>query len=292
MHPSPALLRFPVAAVLALAALAQPQPSRADFVPPDWTALGFPSGKPVPITGSLAGDLFKVPIPPVADSWTNAIVALAPSPIPDIPVNGELGAPGWSGYNPKTDITNCPSNTWAISYNDGPGDLTQEYLKLLSDHNVTGTFFTIGANVVNKPQWASNLMATYNAGHQIGLHTWTHRRLTNETTEQIIAEFVWNALAVYQVIGKVPRYMRPPLRRHGQPPPRDPRRLRLQASHLERPHQRHGHPRRRYGHVEDRGRRQAHQQHDQVRQRGDPAYVPAEHGRLHFARARTDERGV
>ncbi|KAI9317850.1 hypothetical protein DFJ73DRAFT_879884, partial [Zopfochytrium polystomum] len=210
MHPSPALLRFPVAAVLALAALAQPLPSRADFVPPDWTALGFPSGKPVPITGSLAGDLFKVPIPPVADSWTNAIVALAPSPIPDIPVNGELGAPGWSGYNPKTDITNCPSNTWAISYDDGPGDLTQEYLKLLSDHNVTGTFFTIGANVVNKPQWASNLMATYNAGHQIGLHTWTHRRLTNETTEQIIAEFVWNALAVYRVIGKVPRYMRPP----------------------------------------------------------------------------------
>ncbi|KAI9332607.1 hypothetical protein DFJ73DRAFT_963411 [Zopfochytrium polystomum] len=134
---------------------------------------------------------------------------MAPNPIPNLSVNGELGAPGWA-YNPSTDITNCPENTWAITYDDGPGDLTQQYLKLLADNKATGTFFTIGANVVNKAQWANNLQLAYNAGHQIALHTWTHRRLTNETTEQIIAELVWNALAVKQVIGKVPRYMRPP----------------------------------------------------------------------------------
>ncbi|KAI9358916.1 hypothetical protein DFJ73DRAFT_818378 [Zopfochytrium polystomum] len=197
------------AAAAAFVATLFPAAANADFVSPDWTALGFPSGNPVPISGSLAGDLFKVPIPPVADSWTNAIVALAPSPIPNLPVNGELGAPGWA-YNAQKDLTNCPANTWAITYDDGPKDLTQQYLSLLANNSAKGTFFVLGSNVVNKAQWANNLQLMYNAGHQIGLHTWTHRRLTNETTEQIIAEFIWNALAVKQVIGKVPRYMRPP----------------------------------------------------------------------------------
>ncbi|KAI9349807.1 hypothetical protein DFJ73DRAFT_401424 [Zopfochytrium polystomum] len=38
----------------------------------------------------------------------------------------------------------------------------------------------------------------------------THRRLTNESTEQVIAEFIWNAVTVKQVIAKVPRYIRQP----------------------------------------------------------------------------------
>jgi hypothetical protein len=34
--------------------------------------------------------------------------------------------------------------------------------------------------------------------------------MTNLTTDQVIAEWIWTALAVKQVIGKIPRYIRPP----------------------------------------------------------------------------------
>ncbi|KAI9326657.1 hypothetical protein DFJ73DRAFT_609741, partial [Zopfochytrium polystomum] len=109
-----------------------------------------------------------------------------------------------------TDLVTCPSKTWAVTYDDGPKDFTPQYLNLLSNTSTTATFFVLGSNVVNNPEWARNLKAAYDAGHQIGLHSWTHRRLTNESTEQVIAEFIWNALAVKQVINKVPRYIRPP----------------------------------------------------------------------------------
>lgn len=56
----------------------------------------------------------------------------------------------------------------------------------------------------------SILKAVYAAGHQIGLHTWSHRHLSTCTNEQIVAEVMWGARAVMDVIGVMPTYFRPP----------------------------------------------------------------------------------
>ncbi|KAI8607742.1 hypothetical protein BC830DRAFT_1049827, partial [Chytriomyces sp. MP71] len=73
--------------------------------------------------------------------------------------------------------------------------------------NIHATFWVIGANVVLLPDV---LKATYLAGHQIGIHTWAHRHLTNLTDDQIVAELVYGAKAIKEVLGIVPKYYRPP----------------------------------------------------------------------------------
>ncbi|KAI8608139.1 hypothetical protein BC830DRAFT_35487 [Chytriomyces sp. MP71] len=54
------------------------------------------------------------------------------------------------------------------------------------------------------------LKASYDAGHAIGIHTWSHPQLTSLTDDQIIAELVYGAAAIKEVIGVYPSYFRPP----------------------------------------------------------------------------------
>ena len=68
----------------------------------------------------------------------------------------------------------------------------------------------IGANVVNNATHAKFVQDIYEAGHQIALHTWTHRQISLQTTDKVISEIMFNILSIYNVIGKVPRYFRPP----------------------------------------------------------------------------------
>ncbi|KAI8610403.1 hypothetical protein BC830DRAFT_1056145, partial [Chytriomyces sp. MP71] len=73
--------------------------------------------------------------------------------------------------------------------------------------NMKATFWVIGAQVTRFPDV---LVEAFKAGHQIGLHTWSHPYLTNLTEEQVVAQLVYSAKAVYDVIGVVPQFYRPP----------------------------------------------------------------------------------
>ena len=50
------------------------------------------------------------------------------------------------------------------------------------------TFFVIGSNVLQYPEI---LMETFKAGHEIGIHTWSHPSLIGLTTDQIVSEIIW-----------------------------------------------------------------------------------------------------
>ena len=54
-----------------------------------------------------------------------------------------------------------------LSYDDGPKELTRQFLQKLSDESIKATFFVIGSNIVANPEWAGNLKAAFDAGHQI-----------------------------------------------------------------------------------------------------------------------------
>ncbi|KAJ3396457.1 chitin deacetylase, partial [Chytridiales sp. JEL 0842] len=188
-------------------------------VTPDFTALKFPSGQPLPIdpASNWRNETFKVPQPPYAKDWTNEVIKMsaATNGIPNLPPAKDINAPPSEGgptfdLDESTQTFKCPTGTWSITFDDGPTPLTPQFVDVLKKNNATATFYVLGANIVNNPQWAANLKAAYDAGHQIGLHSFTHRAMSNLTNDQFVSEFVWNALAVKQVIGKIPRYVRPP----------------------------------------------------------------------------------
>lgn len=116
----------------------------------------------------------------------------------------------WScgGYTRDTDVTACPTKyTWGVSFDDGPGAYTGELLKYLDDKKVKATFFVVGSRVVERP---GILIEEYISGHEISVHTWSHRLLTTLTNEQIVAELGFTREAIKQVLGVSPTTMRPP----------------------------------------------------------------------------------
>jgi peptidoglycan/xylan/chitin deacetylase (PgdA/CDA1 family) len=116
----------------------------------------------------------------------------------------------WScgGHTRETDVTACPTKyTWGVSFDDGPGPYTGELLKYLDEKSVKATFFVVGSRVIERP---AILIEEYMSGHEISVHTWSHRLLTTLTNEQIVAELGFTREAIKQVLGVTPTTMRPP----------------------------------------------------------------------------------
>ncbi|KAI8896406.1 hypothetical protein BC833DRAFT_102057 [Globomyces pollinis-pini] len=140
--------------------------------------------------------------PPINKTWTD--IFLQGTTIPTIPVNtAPIAVP-----NHADDLSTCPNPTdWAITYDDGPSQFTPKVLELLQEQNVKATFFVIGSNVLKFPEI---LLQVHQAGHQIGIHTWSHTALTTLTNDEIIAELVWTATIIKDITGQAPKYMRCP----------------------------------------------------------------------------------
>ena len=54
------------------------------------------------------------------------------------------------------------------------------------------------------------LVEEYMSGHEISVHTWSHRLLTTLTNEQIVGELGFTREAIKRVLGVSPTTMRPP----------------------------------------------------------------------------------
>lgn len=50
--------------------------------------------------------------------------------------------------------------------------IDRELLNFLASKNLTSTFFVIGSRIVERP---TVLVEEYMAGHEIAVHTWSHR---------------------------------------------------------------------------------------------------------------------
>ncbi|AQA04173.1 polysaccharide deacetylase [Mycobacterium sp. MS1601] len=62
----------------------------------------------------------------------------------------------------------------ALTFDDGPSDHTPEVLGMLAEADVPATFYLNGADL---DQFPAHGAAIAQAGHQIGNHTYTHRRM-------------------------------------------------------------------------------------------------------------------
>lgn len=66
----------------------------------------------------------------------------------------------------------------ALTFDDGPTPLVAEVLETLRAKNVRATFFLIGAQIAEDPIHARRIVE---AGHQVGNHSWSHRRMVFKT---------------------------------------------------------------------------------------------------------------
>ncbi|KAF8637614.1 hypothetical protein AX17_002683 [Amanita inopinata Kibby_2008] len=118
---------------------------------------------------------------------------------------------GWwtcGGHTRPTDITACPDKlTWGVSFDDGPSPYSKTLLNYLDQKKLHATFFVVGSRVIERP---TVLLEEYMTGHEISVHTWSHKPLTSLTNEQVVAELGWTRKAIKTVLGVTPTTMRPP----------------------------------------------------------------------------------
>lgn len=66
-------------------------------------------------------------------------------------------------------------NEVALTFDDGPTELTPRFLDLLQEHQVKATFFCIGKQIEKYPETFQRIIAE---GHTIGNHTYSHSNNT------------------------------------------------------------------------------------------------------------------
>ncbi|MFE3544168.1 polysaccharide deacetylase family protein [Nocardia sp. NPDC059177] len=73
----------------------------------------------------------------------------------------------------------------ALTFDDGPTDRTPEILRVLGELQVPATFYLVGEDLAAHPEYGAAIAA---AGHEIGNHSYTHRRLVLVSGDTVRAE--------------------------------------------------------------------------------------------------------
>ncbi|KAK7044461.1 carbohydrate esterase family 4 protein [Favolaschia claudopus] len=108
----------------------------------------------------------------------------------------------------KPDIFDVPEpRTLGYGFDDGPNCSHNAFYDLLQQNKQKATMFFIGTNVVAEPLQA---LRAAQDGHEICVHTWSHRAMTAFTNEQIFGE-LWYTMQIIKVVtGYTPTCWRPP----------------------------------------------------------------------------------
>ncbi|WP_255558324.1 polysaccharide deacetylase family protein [Flavobacterium taihuense] len=115
-----------------------------------------------------------------------------------------------SNYHVKTYCSN-PLETEkkiALTFDDGPNEMTLLVLNILKKYNAKATFFCIGKNIETHPDI---LRQTIEEGHTIGNHSYSHSPFFDfYGKDQVIAEIEKTDALIESVTGKKTTVFRPP----------------------------------------------------------------------------------
>lgn len=116
-----------------------------------------------------------------------------------------------------TGIFKCKNpGTIALTYDDGPmKSFTSHILDVFKKYNAKATFFITGNNIgkgqIDITDEYVNVIKRMDAeGHQIASHTWTHLNLSLITSLERKNQIWKNEMALHNIVGKIPTYLRPP----------------------------------------------------------------------------------
>lgn len=96
----------------------------------------------------------------------------------------------------------------ALTFDDGPdASNTEQILKSLKSVNGRATFFLVGSRIEGEEDI---IQQEFNAGHEIGNHSWDHQYASNISEEKQRAEMNKTNDAIKKVIGEYPTVFRCP----------------------------------------------------------------------------------
>jgi peptidoglycan-N-acetylglucosamine deacetylase len=103
----------------------------------------------------------------------------------------------------------------SLTFDDGPGPRTTDaVLRVLKKHEVQATFFMIGQYMDRASQRGDRMRASAQhivaAGHLVGNHTYTHRRLSALSPAEIETQLDRTQDSIEAVTGVRPAFFRPP----------------------------------------------------------------------------------
>jgi peptidoglycan/xylan/chitin deacetylase (PgdA/CDA1 family) len=75
----------------------------------------------------------------------------------------------------------------SLTFDDGPDEMTPEYLELLDRLGVRATFFLIGKNAEKYPKLVHEIVA---AGHEVAGHGYSHRSFPTMKTQTLVDELI------------------------------------------------------------------------------------------------------
>ena len=117
---------------------------------------------------------------------------------------------GFDDYYFSDDGTYDPSQhktRIAFTFDDGPGEYTDELLDCLEENNAHATFFMLGQNVGS---WESTVQRMADIGCEIGSHSWDHPNLYDLSMDSVAKQFSDTDAALEKACGQKASVARAP----------------------------------------------------------------------------------
>ncbi|MDA8312937.1 MAG: polysaccharide deacetylase family protein, partial [Actinomycetota bacterium] len=120
---------------------------------------------------------------------------------------GQAGQPAFYTWQAPGGASTAGKQVIALTFDDGPGPFTPKVLAVLEQYHVPATFFEIGEEVADYPQYSEMVAA---AGYPVEDHTWSHPDLATLSVAQIDAQIEEAQHEIHAVTGLTPNCLRPP----------------------------------------------------------------------------------
>ncbi|KAG6556652.1 hypothetical protein Mapa_001593 [Marchantia paleacea] len=125
----------------------------------------------------------------------------------------EVASPG-TPARPGLEMKACVANgTYALTFDDGPSNMTAAVVKTLERLNLKGAFFVVGLNLENTAEnrvKRAAFRAAYYSGHLVASHSYNHPHLPTLTIPEVKEQLNKTANLFKELIGVKPRYFRAP----------------------------------------------------------------------------------
>lgn len=95
----------------------------------------------------------------------------------------------------------------ALTFDDGPTNMTPKILEVLETYESAATFFVLGSRVNGYPEVMKRI---FESGSEIANHTWSHRMMTKLTRQEVLDEIRSTNKAIEALVGVTPTLVRPP----------------------------------------------------------------------------------
>ena len=117
------------------------------------------------------------------------------------------GQPAFTTFEAPGGAATAGQRVIALTFDDGPGPYTLQVLSALERYQVPATFFEIGQEVADYPQYSKMVAA---AGFPVEDHTWSHPNLITIPTSSVASQISMTQAEIQAVTGTTPQCVRPP----------------------------------------------------------------------------------